>query len=350
MILGVIVPMESESNKVYQNLTHKFCRIDSKIWSKCMDIGVVVNSPIKYQLLQKLETLWKNLFITGNLFLDEDVQQSIIEGGGAIIAPSESIHKVNTLNMSESSLLELHAGNYELNIIQGVTSGLDLDNKWMADTINEVSVDEVEVISMSIEDSIKNAMKELGIEPDNVVSPDPPKTEEKTDEVSLEELPDPSPEPTPIEQPEIVPETISLPEVVNSPSDEETPQIEQNLDIYLKIKDGTMALFIPEGIRLPAEVIEGVKYSTLVFRAPDLGNTQLQALSINSQIKVKAAEKPVVSHISGDSSLEELVKKKSSLDFQIKTARNEGNAELVKQLRKQRRHVREQINLWGQQS
>ena len=52
----------------------------------------------------------------------------------------------------------------ELNIIQGVTSGLDLDNKWMADTINEVSVDEVEVISMSIEDSIKNAMKELGIE------------------------------------------------------------------------------------------------------------------------------------------------------------------------------------------
>ena len=240
-------------------------------------------------------------------------------------------------------------------------------------------------------------MAELGVEPEETPTP-VTKSESVTkddEELSLEDFPDAEPEVALTTEEQSLPEpsdlTSDVPKDIHpiNPTTEiletEITQQKTNLDVYLKMKDGTMVLFIPTGFKFETQKVDGVEYSTLVFRAPDLGNTGLQKLDVTntviptqSKIIPKAKPdvymppaKPVIDppeliidppepeNITPPNepsikfrdvknmSLEELVREKSSLDHQIKTARSNKDEELVKQLRKQRRHVREQINLWG---
>ena len=300
MILGVT------GNEKFQCPEGAVC-IQSKHWAACMNIGVIVYSTQKFQLLELLEREYKNIVVSGDLFLDQDVRAAIVSHNGEII-------EVNDAEV------------------------LQLNNEFFGKVVSD----------LSIEDSIKKAMAELGLDPEEITETPEPEKMVQTPEVQPtepEKTPEPEPEVTE-EFPPNLPNTQSdEPEVSKPLNEEQTTQIKQNTSIYLKIKDGTVALFIPEGAQLGRTEVGGESYSTIVFRAPDLGNTGLQELVQVAQAQPVERVKRVP--ISSDSSLIELVREKSRLDEQIKSARQSGDEVLVKQLRKQRRQVREQINYWG---
>ena len=298
---------------------------------KVMDMGTLLYYPKKFKLLQKLEQVYGNIIVVGDIFLDSEVRQSITESGGTSYVMESKF---------STAIEEINNPKIDLNKSDVVITELP--------NFDEFETNRKEVVNMSIEESILRAMKDLGVEPDEPVPEPMKKPVEPVPEPIVEPV-TPEPEELSLEDlPDLVEETPQKVVVEDLPSKETKTEIrpqEFDLDVYLKIKDGTIALFIPADFEFDVQDIGGIKYNTMVFRAPDLGNTSLQSL------KVENAKKPVIPVVKSepvdDSDLSELVKTKTSLDRQIKTAREEGNKELVKQLRKQRRTVRKQINLWG---
>ena len=88
MIVGILSHTENLAHELYEQINFKlnsnFQEISSADWSQCMNIGVIVNYPKKFKLLQKLEKLYGNIFVSGNLFLDYDVRSQITQMGGKI--------------------------------------------------------------------------------------------------------------------------------------------------------------------------------------------------------------------------------------------------------------------------
>ena len=110
-----------------------------------------------------------------------------------------------------------------------------------------------------------------------------------------------------------------------------------------------MVLFIPAGTQLSTQIIDGVEYQTMVFTAPDLGNTGLQPLKIQNAMGHSVKRQPISAHTSSvdTSKLQQLLTQKTYLDQSIKEARAANDEARVIELRKQRRLIRRQINKWG---
>lgn len=215
--------------------------------------------------------------------------------------------------------------------------------------------------NMNMEDSIRQAMKELGIElnqPAKEVAP-----------ITL-----PIPEETQVNSSEISPETdqvlpfdegkantqaqqLTFPEF-----EEEEPALEeedQQKSIFVKLTDTNMAILFPASLELDKRVIDGVEYNVATVEIPDLNDRKLQELkSINNTPAVKAiqpttqTQKPIkatkVDELIKTSvsmeDLEALKQEKARLDVEIKQNRAAGNLDTVNVLRKQRRAIRAKIN------
>ena len=323
--------------------------VSNEVLAECMSVGVIVYSPKKAELLKALEEVYENILVESGLFLDAATENKLLRNGSTIthLTPED------LANIGGSLI-------------------------WNRE----------EDVTMSLADSIRKAMMDLGIAPDEVASEEE-KPVEKSEPVKPTETPKPV-EPEPEDDDIALEDYPDTPEVASEPenkveyglpikpiTEEEKPPVEgvtADLNVYLKIKDGTIALFIPAGFNFAKETVGGTEYSTLVFRAPDLGETGIQSLRLVNRVTpakpepvkptekpkpakpepVKPAEKPkparsvtVPDVNTSGMSLEDLVKEKTRLDAEIKSARQEGDEDLVNELRKQRRKVRKQINLWG---
>lgn len=143
----------------------------------------------------------------------------------------------------------------------------------------------------------------------------------------------------------------------------ENEENEELGEICVKISGNNMILFIPTGTKMDSVTVGGVDFNTISAIIPDLSNSGMQVLQVisNRAEDVKATSKPAIVKrvpiISNrepyepyepyKDSLDSLKKQKSELDAKIKEARDNGDSELVNELRKQRRKLRAKINELG---
>ena len=179
----------------------------------------------------------------------------------------------------------------------------------------ESKIEVKQVEKVNIEDTIQKAMKKLGLD-------DP--------DLELDESSD----------------TLIVVPNPNITSDVSKPTIEIPNDVFLKLRDGTIALLFPQNIleHLPVSKVNGQDMVQLTFRAPDLGNLNLQQLSI---LNVEDSEPTPPMEVT-PTNLLELVQEKSKIDQAIKEARATGQDQQVKELRRQRHVLRNKINKFGQ--
>lgn len=376
MVIGVVSSTQSHIQLIKDTIATKydFTHVTEENIVSAVGIGRLVTGD-KRPLLDNLQRTYGNVLISGDALWSETLCQYLLGtlGGSLLIditppKPGELPHGqywgyegiIDWAIQVQSKKATLH---------DGTIVYLDTDDSQFQS--NMVTLMEViqnhykkeDVVDVSMEDVIKRAMADLGIEPPSQATP----------------IVDSSKKPIPVSQTEEttlpeVKETVEIggqhpialstnlhPTIVSS--DEVTPEENHNLStssitddtqVYLKIKDGTMALFLPTSIQLPAQVISGVEYHTLVFTAPDLGNIGLQPLKIQNNVASTKVERhpisaPVVSpQPAVDSSdLRQLVAQKVQLDQSIRDARAAGDETTVNELRKQRRLIRRQINAIG---
>lgn len=372
MVIGVVSSTQSHVQLIKDAIAtrYDFTHVTERDIVSTIGIGKLVNCD-KAPLLDSLQDTYGNVLISGDALWSEALCQYLLTNlrGSLLIditlpKPGELPHGqywgyegiMAWVIQSQFKRAPQHDGS----VIY-----LDVDNSQfqfnmtaLLETIQQHD-DRRDVVNVSMEDVIKRAMKDLGIElpPAQVVTEETaPKEEsevEKTVEMIKETVEVAAQHPTAlsIEQP---PTIVSTPKVApEKKQDLNTNSTNSDSQVFLKMKDGTMALFIPVNIQLPAQVIGGVGYHTLVFTAPDLGNTGLQPLKVQNAV-IPATSSVVHRHpimtpqVTVDSpDLQQLVAQKVQLDQSIRDARAAKDEATVAELRKQRRLIRRQINAIG---
>jgi hypothetical protein len=242
----------------------------------------------------------------------------------------------------------------------GVRASYTMD-EFKKENILKILKDTGGFIMPNIEESIRIAMRELGIDTDDVDTSDDVITNTKdttADEIAEEQG------------------------CVEVELGEEPEEVDEKPSVYVKIKGDTVALIFGSGMRFSTRDLGGANMNVLTFKMPNLNSDKLQELEViedtvdqkspvkksgNSDIKSVVHRKPIVNSTVpkvnkankvdkankanksavNSADVEELKNQKVNLDKQIKEARSDGNIELVNSLRKQRRAIRNRINSLG---
>lgn len=392
MIIGIVGPDVGEVQKFVQNtLAEKHIQVvdSGQILQHLQE--EVLNSLMtqdyhKKYFLKNLESQLGTVVVTGNLLLNPNLCEWILENQGAVVIVP---NKLAELDSSWDSRYWSQETVREYELEQRFNDLYKRLQKIHVDQLYMISPKQAQQIkiqnwsnskiyglddqslanyalgkgdeNMNMEDSIRQAMKELGIElnqPAREVAP-----------ITL-----PIPEETQVNSSEISPETdqvlpfdegkantqaqqLTFPEF-----EEEEPALEeedQQKSIFVKLTDTNMAILFPASLELDKRVIDGVEYNVVTVEIPDLNDRKLQELkSINNAPAVKAVQptkqtqKPIkVDELIKTSSMEDLEahlealkQEKVRLDVEIKQNRAAGNLDTVNVLRKQRRAIRAKIN------
>lgn len=209
----------------------------------------------------------------------------------------------------------------------------------------------------TMEEKIRKAMAELGLDPDGGDSNDKPtKVTVKTkqpESTKKESTSKPAQKVVPNKKVDVS-EKPKRAAVVSEKKVETQTDVQVPQSIFMKISGNHMVLLIPEGLKLDKQVIGGNTYNTVAVQVPDFGgklyempliNTVSTAHKSNTTVRVPIImPKTEVSQSSDDEYMENLLKEKSRLDAEIKAARANHDDNLVNDLRKQRRSIRARIN------
>lgn len=216
--------------------------------------------------------------------------------------------------------------------------------------------------SMTMEESIKNAMRELGVsfDTEDSVSNTKPVTvssNSKPERVTKNLVLD-----TPMQN---FPEPKQKTHVV-VPTVEEEPENA----LFIKMTDTNMAILIPSDLKMKTQSIGGIEFKVATVRLPDINCRKLQELSIIEDTleksytsKTSIKREPICCNETPDSDnesvsscvdiseaentsndLQSLMNEKASIDAEIKKYRGLGDIERVNELRKHRRALRAKIN------
>lgn len=229
---------------------------------------------------------------------------------------------------------------------------------------------------MSIEESIRKAMAELGIQPNSNTSDsnnqEEPKehtrAEKNSSDMSLGVASDTNSTDSGSAKDRA---NTAVPFVEdNTHIDSTRPETGHDStdsasnSMAIKISNHHMALLFPSDLQLDTQEIDGQRFYTLSVELPDWNDDALQELEVvatdtSTNTPQKHTETPIeqpavakhtsshkTKHISEYTTddLTELREQKHKLDARIKAARKAGDDDLVKSLRKQRRKVRNVIN------
>lgn len=370
-----------------------------------------VSSNYKKLFLKSMENTYGEVIISGNLLLDESVLHWILSEGGAVgvvtgskleeypisiledtlkyyVDKSMQKYELETRwNLMYERLQKTHSDRvYLLNLYDSeseeLTKLIELISSESKEHKKESNESPMEVLvnitnscmevnnmgNISIEESIKKAMAELGMEVEGeelVKSEKEPVvvTKPKTKKEKKENPKPPVKEKTKVE----VEDTENTTEESDSPT-----------SIFCKISGSNMALLIPEGLTLEKRTIGNMKFDVATVSIPDFTSGKLQELPMvvetpkqpklssimnppeNSTSKAKKtvetskqpdkqleskSKTPRVKTEVIEKNLDELRAEKARLDSEIKAARENRDLEKVELLRKQRRAVRKKINM-----
>lgn len=396
MVIGFISSNQNHIQLIKTEVLSKFkfiCLEEKDIVS-LVGIGKLVNAN-KIPLLNNLQKIYGNVFISGDALWDEKACHHLLS----------TLHGVLLIDTTPLQPNDLPSGQYWAQ--EGLTNAvgwlkqlvvtheadfldyLDFSNKAVHRHLKSLSEliqrhdDKKDVINVSMEDVIKQAMTDLGIDSLLEVVADSSQQKVQISDTenseNIDENIDDSTESSE-DTGDDIDEDISD-EPATSVSGDQTsssntyrltsatiqqkggikvmnvnnpPKLTEG-SIALKLINGAISLLIPANLQLPIQTINKKEYNLLVFTAPDLGNTELQFLKIhnNSVVTSQPIKTSTKSHtkyqnsVTGNSDLQQLVAQKVQLDQAIKIARAANDELTVNELRKQRRSVRRQINAIG---
>jgi len=211
----------------------------------------------------------------------------------------------------------------------------------------------------TMEEKIRKAMAELGLDPDGGDTNDKPtKVTVKTKQLESpkkESVSKPTQAVAPNKKVDVSEKPKRTAVVTETEKKVETQSdVQVTQSIFMKISGNHMVLLIPEGLELDKQVIGGNTYNTVAVQVPDFGGKLYEMPLINAAHPVPKSNTvvrvPIImsktepSQSSNDEYLENLLKEKSRLDAEIKAARASHDDNLVNDLRKQRRSIRARIN------
>ena len=198
------------------------------------------------------------------------------------------------------------------------------------------------------EDKIKQAMADIGMPVENYK-----KSEKTTDNKKKEDK----------QQPKESNKSTKKSDFMNPPveSVEDEPD-----EICCKVSNGKLLIMIPKGTKLNSVTVGDNEFDTITIPVPDITHSRLQVMTViddspKSQAKEEIVRVPIFldkketepqkkkEHKNEEKTevsdgLESLKDKKAELDEAIKQARKSGDEDLVNELRKQRRKLRNEMN------
>ena len=204
---------------------------------------------------------------------------------------------------------------------------------------------------MTLEEKIRKAMMELGLDPDGSETNDKPtkvavKTKTEPTKKSKPSSVEVSKKKAKVVEEEPVEEALEEPV--------EAPNVQAPQSIFMKISGNHMVLLIPDGLELNKQVIGSTTYRTVTVQVPDFGGklyempllnaTPTPKPSVIARVPIFTPKPEAEAEADNNEYLEELRKEKHKLDAEIKVARANKDDDLVKELRKHRRYIRSQIN------
>lgn len=383
MIIGIIGPVSQENQIITELLTEEksIQVVDGLDVVREMDRkhrnSLISKDYHKKLFLKQLESELGTYIITGNLLLSQNICSWLLKEGNTIVIVNRGnieAYEDSVLNDTGRYLDDSNLQKYELEqrfkqtfkVLQPISKNLywiDLSDEESDDLNRLVELklqeskttgletsDLISIITrkedknMTMEESIKKAMRELGIDNDTTIE-NPAPTEKK-------------PEKKPIEKKLVSPI-------------KQTQESFENNSIFVKFTDTNMAILFPVEIQLERKSICGVDFNVATLPIPNLDDRKLQELELIVEkpevVEKKPEQKPVEKlELIADSQvnspekkktpvvntndvpeleeLEELKAEKARLDGEIKKYRSEGNMDMVNSLRKQRRIVRGKIN------
>lgn len=391
MIIGIVGPDVGEVQKFVQNtLAEKHIQVvdSGQILQHLQE--EVLNSLMtqdyhKKYFLKNLESQLGTVVVTGNLLLNPNLCEWILENQGAVVIVPNKLAELDSswdskywsqetvreyeleqrFNDLYTRLQKIHVG--QLYMISPKQAQQIKIQNWSNSKI--YGLDDQSLANyalgkgdenMNMEDSIRQAMKELGIElnqPAKEVAPITLPTPEET-QVNSSEISSETDQVLPYDEVETNTQAqqLTFPEF-----EEEEPALEeedQQKSIFVKLTDTNMAILFPASLELDTRVIDGVEYNVATVEIPDLNDRKLQELkSINNAPAVKAIQPTKQTQPIKATKVDELIKTsvsmedlealkqdKARLDVEIKQNRAAGNLDTVNVLRKQRRAVRAKIN------
>ena len=402
MIIGLIGPVSQDTESVVEMLTidKEIQVVDSIELLRLADrktmSSLTTQDYHKKFFLKKLEDEFGTVIITGNIILSEEILPWLIQEGGIIVVVSrakmsnydkeilESTQKYWDEKATQKYNLEVrfkrtyerlskdNEGTENLYLIDisdnnsdSLNSLIGSSEDWSESVKNVCGSEELlKIVTVSkednmstLEESIKKAMRDLGMEVDEEV--------EETEET--EEKPTPAPKPKKEPKPSPTkPKKQPKEDFINPPEpEEETEKIEENSEdidsIFVKITGNTMALLLPVGLKLEKQTIGDMEFNVATVSVPNVKNDKLQELDIKVGTQQKSKPAPIRKPITTEKSekslpkqpiktvvvsgnLKDLQEEKSRLDGEIKKYRQAGDMDTVNSLRKQRRAVRNKIN------
>lgn len=405
MIIGLVGPADSDTQLITELLTEEksIQVVDSTDVIRLMDRNhinsLTTKDYHKKYFLKQLESELGTYIVTGNLLLSQEICRWVLQDGGIIVVISRDKMESYDKSVIENPGVywdDLSVQRYELEYkfkrlfeelqkSNGISENLyliDLSNedseylsqlvehsqKWVDSEHFSLSAKELASITsiatkeesnhMTMEESIKQAMRELGVEVDDEPAQDKlvekPKTAEKKQKPVKK-----AQEPVMFTNAEMEAEGQMT---FNFKESENQEEPEESKSIFVKLTDTTMALLLPAGLQLEKQSIGGTEFNVATVSVPDWDSRKLQELELKTEkqpeLKTKPAEtktetpKPVEKvsvtqepvKIVVDGGLKELQEEKARLDAEIKKRRAEGDMDTVNALRKQRRAVRGKIN------
>lgn len=405
MIVGLIGPVPQDITTVSEMLvSDKEIQVVDSISVLRMADRKTINSLTvqayhKQYFLKKLESDLGTVIVSGNLILSEDIVSWVLENGGAIVVVSrdnwesydKSIRdtmekywddKVTQKYNLEVRFKKLHerlqaknegVGNlFRIDVSdensEQLNDLLEVSQEWSESVKSGLKSEEIlemtkvrkdDTMAITMEESIKNAMRELGMDVDGE---EPTKEEQKPVKTEPKKQPK---QPKVEKKPEkkVAEDFINPPEEAAKADDsgqQEDNEGDEEVDaIFVKISDGHMAVLLPVGLQMEKQTIGGMEFNVATVGLPDLKSSKLQELTIVTQkseppvkpvkrtpiitAKEEKPEKPIKTVVvSGN--ISDLVAEKSRLDAEIKKYRQLGDVDTVNELRKQRRAVRNKIN------
>lgn len=367
MIVGVIGTSECVDS-VIDALDKPIVHIDSnkvlRLLTGEKSYSLLTRSYHKMYAIKAWENLLGNIIITGNLLLDSTVCSWLVKDSenAVLVAVNDNQNEQKRFY----DFVSKHKKNvYLLNVNEEykLPSVLirELFNANMCTDKELAKLSYVEDKNMTIEESIKKAMAELGMEveqesldtkkPSNTGTKNKKKSnkdcaedkckdteaDEKTgDSEDLENTPV-----RPVKKPNNRVKNVRHTEETESSDDEAS-------SLFVKVDDGSMAILIPKNLPLKSKSIAGMDFMVATVKVPDLSLKNLQELTIvdsstNDNSVSDVVRKPMLIE-KDNQGLQELISKKKELDEEIKINREQGNEEKVSELRKQRRAIRNKIN------
>ena len=406
MIIGLVGPAASDTQLITELLTEEksIQVVDSIDVIRLMDRkhinSLTTKDYHKKYFLKQLESELGTYIVTGNLLLSREICQWILQDGGIIVIISRDKMESYDKSVIENTgvywddpniqryeleykfkrlfeeLQKSNGGSGNLYLVdlsdedsEDLNQLVECSQEWMDSEHFSLSAKElVSIVTrkednhMTMEESIKQAMRELGVEVDDEPAQDKPVEKPKTVEKKQKPAKKVAQEPTNVETE--VEGQMTLEEFENDSLQEEP---EENNSIFVKLTDTTMALLLPVGLQLEKQSIGGMEFNVATVSVPDWDSRKLQELELKiekqPELKTQAKTKPVETKTktlkpvekksvtqepvkivveSGD--LKELQEEKARLDAEIKKYRAEGDMDTVNALRKQRRAVRGKIN------